>query len=149
MIKLYHCRAARSFRALWTLEEMGLSYEAVMLPFPPRVHAKAYLAENPLGTVPLFVDNEVRMTESSGICLYLTQRYGPTPLAIAQDEADYPRFLNWLFFSDATLTFPQTLVLRYRFFEPIERRNETVAADYEKWFFGRLRTLESVLQNRE
>jgi len=49
MITLYHCAAARSFRPLWMLEELGLSYELKMLPFPPRVFAKEYLALNPLG----------------------------------------------------------------------------------------------------
>ena len=43
MITLYHCHAARSFRPLWMLEEMGLSYELKMLPFPPRVFATGYL----------------------------------------------------------------------------------------------------------
>ncbi|HEV7910619.1 MAG TPA: glutathione S-transferase, partial [Methylocella sp.] len=37
MITLYHCAAARSFRPLWMLEELGLPYELKMLPFPPRV----------------------------------------------------------------------------------------------------------------
>ena len=53
MITLYHCDAARSFRPLWMLEELGLPYELKMLPFPPRVFAKEYLALNPLGTIPL------------------------------------------------------------------------------------------------
>jgi glutathione S-transferase len=53
MITLYHCAGARSFRALWTLEELRLPYELKMLPFPPRVRAKEYLALNPLGTIPL------------------------------------------------------------------------------------------------
>ena len=47
MITLYHCAAARSFRPLWMLEELGLPYELKMLPFPPRVFAKEYLALNP------------------------------------------------------------------------------------------------------
>ncbi len=34
MNTLYHCAAARSFRPLWTLEELGLPYELKMLPFP-------------------------------------------------------------------------------------------------------------------
>src|SRR5260370_25731932 len=49
------------------LEEMGLPYDLKMLPFPPRVFAKEYLALNPLGTIPLMIDGETRMTESSGI----------------------------------------------------------------------------------
>lgn len=143
MITLYHCDGARSFRPLWMLEEMGLPYELKMLPFPPRVLAKDYLALNPLGTIPLLIDGEVKMTESSGICHYLGTKYGPTPLVVGVDEPAYGTFLNWMYFSDATLTFPQTLVLRYSQLEPEERRNPQVATDYAKWFFGRLRAVEA------
>src|SRR6516165_5951474 len=113
MITLYHCSGARSFRVLWMLEEMALSYELKMLPFPPRVFAKEFLALNPLGTIPLMIDGETRMTESSGICHYLGIKYGPTPVMVDAADPDYGAFLNWMYFSDATLTFPQTLVLRY------------------------------------
>ena len=82
MITLYHCDGARSFRPLWMLEEMGLPYELKMLPFPPRVFAKEYLAINPLGTIPFMVDGETKMTESSGICYYLVTKHGPTPLVV-------------------------------------------------------------------
>ncbi len=63
MITLYHCDGARSFRPLWMLEELGLPYELKMLPFPPRVFAKEYLALNPLGTIPFMIDGETKMTE--------------------------------------------------------------------------------------
>ena len=149
MITLYHCDGARSFRPLWMLEEMGLAYELKMLPFPPRVLAKDYLALNPLGTIPYLIDGDTRMTESSGICHYLGTRYGPTPLIVTLDEADYGAFLNWMYFSDATLTFPQTLVLRYAQIEPEERRNPQVASDYTKWFFGRLRAVEAAAAKAE
>lgn len=148
MITLYHCAAARSFRALWTLEEMGLPYELKMLPFPPRVFAKDYLGINPLGTIPFMIDGETRMTESSAICHYLVTRHGPTPLAVNVDEPEYGSFLNWLYFGEATLTFPQTLVLRYSQLEPPERRSPQVAEDYAKWFGGRLRLPEMVLAER-
>ena len=149
MITLYHCRAARSFRVLWMLEEMGLEYELKMLPFPPRALAKEYLSLNPLGTVPLMVDGETRMTESSGICHYLGTRYGPTPLIVDENEKDYGAFLNWMYFGDATLTFPQALVLRYGRFEPEERRSPQVVTDYAKWFFGRLRAVEQATASVE
>jgi glutathione S-transferase len=48
-----------------------------------------------------------------------------------------------MYFSDATLTFPQTLVLRYTQLEPEERRNPQVVTDYSKWFLGRLRAVEA------
>ena len=149
MITLYHCDGARSFRPLWMLEEMGLPYELKMLPFPPRVFAKEYLAINPLGTIPYLIDGETKMSESSGICYYLGKKYGPTPLMVGEDDPAYGSFLNWMYFSDATLTFPQTLVLRYSQLEPEERRNPQVATDYAKWFLGRLRAVEAAIGKSE
>ena len=119
---LYHCVNARSLRPLWTLEEMGLDYELRRLPFPPRLREKSYLEVNPLGTIPFFVDGETKMSESAAICEYLTLRHAPTPLALTPDEPEFGAFLNWLHFSDATLTFPQTLVFRYSALEPEDRR---------------------------
>ena len=145
MITLYHCVGARSFRPLWMLEELGLAYELKMLPFPPRVLAKEYLAINPLGTIPFMIDGETRMTESAAICHYLGTRYGPTQLVVGVEEPAYGAFLNWLSFGEATLTFPQTLVLRYGRLEPQERRSPQVAEDYAKWFLGRLRAVEAAL----
>ncbi len=149
MITLYHCDAARSFRPLWMLEELGLSYDLKMLPFPPRVLAKDYLAINPLGTIPFLIDGETRMTESSGICHYLGTKYGPTPLIVDLTEPAYGAFLNWMYFSDATLTFPQTLVLRYGQLESEDRRNPQVVEDYARWFLGRLRAVEAATGNSQ
>lgn len=149
MLKLYHCSQTRSMRPLWTLEEMGLDYELVSLQFPPRVHHKEYKAINPLGTVPCLVDGELVMTESTGMAHYLVEKYGPTPLAVDASEADYGAYLNWLYRSDATLTFPQTLVMRYGQSESAERSVPQVAGDYRIWFLARLRCVEAAMAERE
>lgn len=145
MIQLFHCISARSFRPLWLLEELGLAYELHMLPFPPRVHQRAFLALNPLGTVPLLLDGDTRMTESAAMCQYLAARHSPGQLNVAVHEAAYGDYLNFLHFGEATLTFPQTLVLRYTHFEPEGKKQPQVAQDYAKWFLARLRTLEARL----
>jgi glutathione S-transferase len=142
VITLYHCMSARSFRPLWMLEELGVPYELRMLPFPPRLLARPYLDINPLGTIPLLIDGATRMTESAAICQYLCALNAPTPLQVDSSEEDFGAYLNFLHFGEATLTFPQTLVLRYARFEPQHRRQPTVAEDYAKWFLARLRTLE-------
>ncbi|MEN5180085.1 glutathione S-transferase [Comamonas testosteroni] len=147
MMELYHCVSARSFRALWMLEELGLPYQLHMLPFPPRALAKDYLALNPLGTVPLLIDGAARMTESSAICQYLASKVPTQQMNVAPDDTAYGSYLNWLHMADATLTFPQTLVLRYCFFEPAVRRQPQVAEDYERWFLGRLRAVEAAAQS--
>ena len=148
MPTLYHCADARSFRALWALEELGVPYELKLLPFPPRVLAPEYLAENPLGTIPLLVDWATRMTESSAIVQYLAVKHGG-PLLVSPDDPAYGAWLNWLYLGEATLTFPQTLVLRYTRLEPKERRNPQVAEDYGRWFMARLRAVDTALQGAE
>jgi glutathione S-transferase len=139
MLTLYHCPGARSFRALWTLEEMGLDYSLKLMAFPPRLRQEGYLDINPLGTVPTFTDGEAMMTESSAICHYLATKYGPSPLAVAPDEPGYAAYLNFLVMGEATLTFPQTIYLRYAKFESPDRRLPQAAADYTQWFASRLK----------
>lgn len=147
MLTLWHCDDARSFRALWSLEELGLEYDLKMLPFPPRVFRKEYLGENPLGTIPLLVDGDTRMTESSAIPHYLSTVYGDGKLARSPSDPDYGAYLNWLLHGEATLTFPQTIYLRYTFLEPEDRRQPGVAGDYKKWFLARLRLAEQTLSD--
>jgi len=147
MPKLWHCVDARSFRVLWMMEEMQLPYELVLLPFPPRFRAREFLAINPLGTIPYFTDGEAVLTESSGILHYLAETRGPTELAVRPGEPGYASYSNFLYQSDATLTFPLTLVLRYRVLEPPERRQPGVADDYAKWFLARMRWVEAALSD--
>lgn len=149
MIELYHCIDSRSFRALWALEELGLDYRLKMLPFPPRAFAKEYLGENVLGTVPLLIDGATRMTESAAIPQYLATKYGPSDLAVAAHEPGYGDYLNGLHQGEATLTFPQTIVLRYARFEPPERRLPQAAEDYGAWFIARLRGIDARLATHE
>lgn len=144
-LTLWHCADARSFRVLWALEELGLSYELKLLPFPPRAFEKSYLDHNPLGTVPLLVDGKTRMTESAAIVHYLAMVHAGGRLTLAPGHPDYGAYLNWLHHGEATLTFPQTIVLRYALLEPQERRQPAVADDYRRWFLGRLRLAEAAL----
>ena len=148
-MKLYHCADARSLRPLWALEELGADYELVNMAFPPRATYPGYLNINPLGTVPTFVDGDVTLTESTGICHYLGEKFAPTDLRVDPSEPAYGEYLNWMYRSDATLTFPQTIVLRYTRLEPKERRLPQAAEDYTVWYLSRLRSVEAALEDRE
>ena len=148
-MKLYHCADARSLRPLWALEELGAEYELVNMAFPPRATYPGYLNINPLGTVPTFVDGEVTLTESTGICHYLGEKFAPTDLRVDPSEPAYGEYLNWMYRSDATLTFPQTIVLRYTRLEPKERRLPQAAEDYTVWYLSRLRSVEAALEDQE
>ena len=148
-MKLYHCKNSRSVRPMWALEELGLSYDLVLMPFPPRSEYKGYLDINPLGTVPTFVDDDTIITESTGICQYLVEKYSSNGLGLDKKDPEYGAYLNWLYRSDATFTFPLAIVLRYTRLEPEERRNPEVAEDYAIWFHSRLRSVETALEGKE
>ncbi|WP_209428120.1 glutathione S-transferase family protein [Pararhodobacter sp. SW119] len=148
MIELWHCKDSRSLRALWMLEELGLEHRLHLLAFPPRADP-AYLDINPLGTVPYLIDGDTRMTESVAICHYLARRYGADTLALAPEDPAYGAWLNWLYHADATLTFPQTLVLRYGRFEPKERRQPLVTEDYTRWYLARLKLVNARLEGAD
>ncbi|AZQ83191.1 glutathione S-transferase family protein [Colwellia sp. Arc7-635] len=147
MIELWHCHNTRSLRVLWALKEMKLEYKLNSLPFPPRFLAKPYLETNPLGTVPFLKDGDSTLTESSAMLLYLAERYQQTDFSLPVDHPEYGAYLNWLFSSDATLTFPQTLVLRYSQFEQPERQQPQVVKDYAIWYLARLKRLNLHLEN--
>lgn len=148
-MKLYHCNDSRSLRPLWAIEEMELACEVEVLPFPPRMFRKEYLGINPLGTVPFFVDGDTRMTESCAICQYLVERHDRPAFGLRPSDPEYGSYLNWLHHADATLTFPQTIVLRYTQLEPEPRRLPQAAADYRAFYLGRLRLLDRHLEGRE
>ena len=144
-MKLYHCAGARSLRALWAIEELGIDCDLVVMPFPPRKKVTGWMAANPLGTIPLFVDGDLRMTESTAIAQYLA---AGSSLAVTPDEADYGWYLDFLHHADATLTFPQTVYMRYRLFEP--QRGLEIAGDlYADWYVARLAKVAARLEDRD
>jgi len=65
------------------------------------------------------------------------------------EEAEYGNYLDWLYRSDATLTFPQTIVLRYSKLEPEERKLPQAVADYSQWYLSRLKAVERALEGKD
>jgi len=148
-IEVWHAHNTRSLRVIWALKEMKLEHQIHNLPFPPRVHDRDFLEKNPLGTVPFFSDGQAELTESAAILLYLTECYGANELAVDKSHSDYGMYLNFLFQSDATLTFPQAIILRYSQFESAERQQPQVVEDYKIWFLARLKLINQRLEQHE
>lgn len=141
---LYHCADARSLRCLWAVEEAGIGVDLRVLPFPPRAFAPDYRAVNPLMTVPGWVEDGRLMTESAAICERVAEG---TPLELRRDEADYWEWRNWLHRSDATLTFPLAIMIRYTRVEVPERRLAQAVDDYKAFFGGRAKSIEAALSD--
>ncbi|MFO6447551.1 glutathione S-transferase family protein [Erythrobacter sp. NE805] len=145
---LYTCARSRGLRATWAAEEAGVDIDLRVLPFPPRYLAPEYLAINPLGTVPLLIDGDSRMTESCAIAHYFASKDGPSPLVIAPGEADYAEYCDFTYHADATITFPQTVYMRFVLFEKDKGLGEAGHA-YAKWYWKRLLKVEERLRGRD
>ena len=141
---LYHCADARSLRCLWAAEEIGLLLELKTLRFPPRFFAPEYKAVNPLATVPAWVEGGITLTESAAICQRIA---AGTSLEVMPSETDYLLYLNWLHRSDATLTFPLAIMIRYTRVEQGERRLAQAVEDYKLFFLGRAKSIETALDD--
>jgi glutathione S-transferase len=127
MLQIFHNPRTRSFRILWLAEEMGLSYEirAERLGKP----SAELLAANPSGKLPTIRDDETAMSESTAIMHYLTQKYGPTPLALAPQHQRYADYVQFLIFGEASMAAPLNPVLRTLFTAPEDQKqNFTVEA---------------------
>ena len=139
---LYHCPDARSLRCLWAVEEAGIDVDLRLLKFPPRAFEPDYRAVNPLMTIPGWVEDGQLMTESAAICERIAEG---TALEVRRDEGDYWEYRNWLHRSDATLTFPLAIMIRYTRVEPEERRLRQAVEDYKAFFGGRAKSIETAL----
>ena len=145
---LYTCAGSRGLRATWAAEEAGVAIDLRLLPFPPRFQAPEFLETNPLGTVPMLVDGETAMTESCAIAHYLASKGSDRSLVVEPDEADFAAYLDFTYHADATITFPQTVYMRFALFEKDKGWGEAGQA-YAKWFWKRLVKLEQRLESRE
>lgn len=149
MLKLYHCKDARSFRCLWLLEEMGRSYNLINLDYPPKETAPKFLEINPAGTVPCLVDGETTLFESGAILEYLTATDANSAFAVPPDHPEHGNWLNWLHFGEASLTVPLAAMFRFAHRLPAEQRQTGAAADCRAQFVERVAVLDRALADRE
>lgn len=87
--------ASRSFRVLWMLEELGLPYEHVNAG-PRSDEVFSYSAQ---GKIPVLVDGETPVTDSTAIITYLADKHGaltavPGTLDRARQDAMTNRILD-------------------------------------------------------
>jgi len=146
MLTIFHAPMSRSTRIVWLCEEMGVPYQTE--PASLQNPTPALLAINPLRTAPAFVDGDVRMTESIAIMLYITGKYGPTPLAPAPADPGYGDFLQYLIFGEASLAMYAQPALVARFIaHETEKSNWSVQNCLER-LVKRMELIDTQLHER-
>lgn len=103
-LTLYYAPRTRSFTALWLLEELGVPYTLESFDLNTGRHKENdFLALNPMGKVPLVVDDGVPVSELGAIAIYLSDRCRNVVLSPAIDAPERAAFLRWIFFASAIM----------------------------------------------
>jgi glutathione S-transferase len=121
-MKLFEFAPTRSIRVRWTLQELGVDFEAVTVNLAAGEHRQpAFLRINPAGKIPALVDGSLVMTESVAIVLYLADKYPEKRLLPAAGE-QRAQINRWLLFTATELEQPLWRIARHTNFYPEARR---------------------------
>jgi GST-like protein len=112
-MKLYHFPSPNPQKVTFALKEMDLDCEIVPVDLANGEHRQpAFLALNPLGRVPVLVDDDLTLPESHAILAYLGEKTGRLWPKSAAGGAEA---LKWLFFLSQHLMPPAgEVALRFR-----------------------------------
>ncbi|QAY75947.1 glutathione S-transferase family protein [Sphingosinicella sp. BN140058] len=97
-LTLYTNPMSRGRIARWMLEEVGCSYETVVLDYGTTMKDADYLAVNPMGKVPAIKHGDTVVTEAAAICAYLADAFPDAGLAPPPGNAMRGPYYRWLFF---------------------------------------------------
>jgi glutathione S-transferase len=149
MMKLYEFAPTRSIRVRWTLQELGVPFEAITVNMMTGEHkAPPFLKINPAGKLPALVDGDLTLTESIAIVLYLGEKYidkGLMPRELSQRA----EFYRWLMFAATELEQPLWRIARNLNVYPEAKRVPADIASARDDFATMAAVPEAHLQSRQ
>jgi glutathione S-transferase len=148
-MRLYGFPNTRSMRALWTLEEIGASYNYVHVDLHKgEARRTPFLEINPGGKVPALIDGDLILTESAAICIYLADKF-PAAHLIPTAARDRAHFMQACFFALTELEQPLWTLAKHTFALP-EKHRVPAIMDTCRWEFSRaVNVLAARLGERE
>ncbi|ESK41027.1 hypothetical protein P256_00012 [Acinetobacter nectaris CIP 110549] len=112
MIKLYTTAlSGHGHRVEQLLKLLELDYEKIDAPHEVRITTE-FLKINPLGQIPILIDNEVVLSDSNTILLYLVQKYDRVCTWYAKDIIGQAEIHMWLFIASGEIAFGPALARR-------------------------------------
>jgi glutathione S-transferase len=148
-MKLYEFAPTRSIRVRWTLQELGVDFEAITVNLLAGEHrSPAFLKINPAGKLPGLVDGDVVLTESVAIVLYLAEKYRDKGL-IPIDLQQRAQMIRWLLFTTTELEQPLWRIARHTSLYPENKRLPGELALARDDFAAMAKVLEVYMSGRK
>jgi len=148
-MKLYEFGPTRSIRARWTLQELGVEFESIPINLLAGEHLQPkFLKINPAGKIPVLLDEDLVLTESVAIVLYLADKYSNKGL-VPTDLKERAQVNRWLLFAATELEQPLWRIARNTMLYPEDQRlpADVVLASQE--FKAMATVLEEHMQRRQ
>jgi glutathione S-transferase len=148
-MKLYEFGPTRSIRVRWTLQELGVEFESIRINLLAGEHLQPkFLKINPAGKIPVLVDDDLVLTESVAIVLYLADKYFNKGL-IPTELKERAQVNRWLLFAATELEQPLWRIARNTMLYPEDQRlpADVVLASQE--FKAMAAVLEEHMQRRQ
>jgi glutathione S-transferase len=148
-MKLYEFAPTRSIRARWTLQELGVDFEAVTVNLSAGEHrTPEFLRINPAAKLPALVDGDLVLTESVAIVLYLAEKY-PHKKLLPAAPRERAELYRWLLFTATELEQPLWRIARNTFLYPEEERQPKDVELAKREFKQMAAVMESHMKGRE
>lgn len=117
-MQLYEFAPTRSIRVRWMLQELGIDFESITVNLAVGEHRRPeFLKINPAGKLPVLVDDDLVLTESVAIVLYLAEKY-PHKGLIPTDIKLRSQVYRWLLFAATELEQPLWRIARHTVIYP-------------------------------
>lgn len=143
MIKLYGAGPSRWVKCYWTLRELEIPFEPVVVSLQKGdTRTPEFLAKNPFGKIPVLEDGDLRLRESSAICTYLAEKNPEKGLLPKPGTSDRALVNQWMSFAVADLEQPLWRTMKHRFLYPEKAR---IPAEIEL-AHGDFKTLAATLE---
>jgi glutathione S-transferase len=149
LMKLYEFAPTRSIRVRWTLQELGVDFEAINVNLLAGDHHRPeFLKMNPAGKIPVLVDGDLVLTESVAIVMYLAEKYRDRGLLPSnlQDRAELDR---WLLFTATELEQPLWRIARHTSLYPEKERLPEDVPLASREFKAMAQIVEHHMQHRQ
>ena len=148
-MKLYEFGPTRSIRARWTLQELGVDFEAIPVDLVKGAHHRPEFSKlNPAEKLPVLTDGDFTLTESAAIVLYLADKY-PEKGFVPRDLRGRAEMNRWVLFTVTELEQPLWRIAKQRNLYPEADRVPADIPLAQRDFRDMAKVMEAHMKGRE
>ncbi len=148
-MKLYGSKNSRSLRCAWALEEAGATYDYERVNMMKgEGQSPAFKAINRAGKIPVLTDDDMTLTESMAIVMYVAEKFPASPLMPAS-AVQRAQVFRWIFYVVSEVEPHLWAIAQHRFALPEDKRVSAIEPTCVWQLQREFRVIETMLAEGE